>query len=194
MQQKSLLKTILPHLIGLAIFIVILLLVNMTINTDNQTVLETIQFFNDNLAIIVSITILFMTADIMLTFELPFNLSAPVFSAIGSVLVVYLVFKILDLLDELLKANIFDSLSWIKWIVYPIVFVIVLISGYLSMLFGLLAAPLKTRDETTKQKMINITPKKKSRSWDDVGDEMKNLFYDIFSGLRKKVKSKQKKK
>ena len=151
MRERSIPKIIISHLIGLVIFILILVLANIYL-TGNGAITEIVGFLNDNLALIVVMSILFMLADILYALVLPFNLPAPIFSAIGSILVVMFIFRTFGLIDLLLIGDLLSSLLWIRWILYPVVFLIVLVSGYISIFFGMFESPREYAKERKEQK------------------------------------------
>lgn len=193
MEPKSIPKIIISHLISLCIFLLIVMLANWFISTDNQTISAIINFLNKNILLIVLMSLIFMLADILHALIFPFNLPAPLFSAIGSMLVITFIFRIFELIDVLLNSDVMTSLNWIKWFVYPLVFIIVLIVGFVSVFFGLFGWKEEKgeRKREKKEKIIDITPKK-SKSWKDVGNEFRNMLYDLFLSLRKAVKGKKK--
>ena len=90
-----------------------------------------------------------------------------------------------------MRYNLLANLYFLKWIIYPVVFIIAIIIGYVTIFFGIYALG-EDEYETPKEKIIDITPKKgRSKSWHDVGGEFRNMLYDTFSGLRKKINKKK---
>ena len=67
------------------------------------------------------------------------------------------------------------SLLWpLTFLVYPIVFLAVLIGGYIS-IFVKMKKPKKKEPKKKKSK--------KEKSWEEIGDEFKKAFSDFFRKL-----------
>lgn len=143
-------------------------------------------FLTGNAGLIIFLGIMFMIADIFYSFRLPFNLPGPVFSAIGSVFLIEFLFHLLEFVDQTYGVGTFSSLHFIEFFLYPIVFFIVLIAGYWS-LFSSDAEKERPLEEPVAGSEKG-SPEMKS--WDDIGDEFREMMYDIFHRIREEVRRK----
>ena len=76
------------------------------------------------------------------------NLPAPLFNAVGAVLLVRFLIKIFALFDILLDTNIFHIFDILSFLIYSFVFIIVLIGGYLAIIQNLLETDQSPKKET----------------------------------------------
>jgi len=185
MRERSIPKIIISHLAGILLFLVLIILLNGFVTTDNMMVKDIIMFLNSNIALIIILSIIFMIADIIYALMIPLSLPAPLFSAIGSMLVVMFIYRILGLIDVILNTDMLSALIWTRWLFYPVVFIVVLITGFISIFLRPVMRIGETRPR--REKIIDITMKKK-KSWNDVGDEFKEMLYDLLHSWRKSIK------
>jgi hypothetical protein len=68
---------------------------------------------------------------------------------------------------------------------YPIIFLLVLLGGYISILSG-------ASWEAPKKKSSTKSKSKEKVSWDDVGNEFKEMLYDAFHSARESIKDNKK--
>jgi hypothetical protein len=182
---------IISRIIGLIIFIAIMVILNIYY-PSNAIAASIIGFLNDNFLFIIIMSSILLVADIFYSFIIPFSLPAPVFGAIGSIFMVTFIFRIFAFIGTVLQEDVLVYISWVRWIIYPIVFIIVLVSGYASILLHTFQkVPQQSQQTPKKEKIINITPKK-HKTWNDVSDEFRNMLYDFFHNTRKNVNKKSK--
>jgi hypothetical protein len=132
-KNKSLIRIVFSRILGLLIFLVFLYFANrLSFFTKNPINYGIIQLLNDNIGLIVLITVIFMLGEIFNTFTLPFNFAGPLINAVGSILLLTLLFRIVSLLDFLLGMSVFSILGRLSFLIYPFVFLIVLIFGYIG--------------------------------------------------------------
>jgi hypothetical protein len=116
--------------------IFLLILIGVSANffagiVENESLLLVLNMIGDNLILLLVISIFFLVAELLFALRFPFSLPAPVFNAVGSVLVVSFIFNLFYLVDDLVGRVIFGFLTPVSWLVYFLVFVIVLIVGFI---------------------------------------------------------------
>lgn len=135
---KSIPWIVLMRLFGLIFFLILLYIANhLAFFTENPLNYQIIQFLNNNIWLIIVMSIIFLFGEVFNALIFPFNLPAPLFNASASVILVTFLFRIFALIDILLDEQIFVIFNRIEFLVYPLVFVIVLIGGYIAILVKL---------------------------------------------------------
>ncbi len=135
---KSALRIVISRIFGIFIFLFLLFLANYLAPIANIVIFQQlVNFLNDNLVLLVVMSLVFLVGELFLVFHFPLSLPAPVFNAIASVLLVMFIFRIFTLIDRFLDKNIFQIFNRFAFIIYPLVFIIVLIAGYVSLFAGL---------------------------------------------------------
>jgi hypothetical protein len=187
-EHRTVLGVIMSRLVGFIVFLILLYVANIiAARVDNLIFTQIVDFFNSNLVLIIIMSLFFFLGELFFVFFFPFNLPAPVFNAIASM---FLVTFILRMIVALLRhGDVLRGLNTILFILYPLVFVLVLIGGYITIFFH------EAEDEKMRKEENNVKDKKtskaKGRSWDDVGNEFRELMYDIFHRSRESLKKKK---
>lgn len=146
--QKSIPGIIALRIFGLLLFLLFLYIANnLSFFTDNPLNYQIILFLNSQVWLLVLITIAFLIGEIFNALIFPLNLPAPLFNAMGAVLLVRFLISIFALFDILLDNNIFHFLDTLSFIIYPFVFIIVLIGGYILILQNLVRTDQSPKKE-----------------------------------------------
>lgn len=180
---------------GILFFIIVWVLANFFSQyTTNESVLMVLDTVNANIVLLLVIAILFLTGELLFAFRFPFSLPAPLFNAVGGVLIASFVFNMLYLVDDLAEQTIFRVLEPVTWLVYFLVFVIVLIAGYIQVIKDIFTPARKERVILVEEEK---TKKKKSRkekvTWDEVGEEFKEAMHSFAKALKEAFEPKKRK-
>ena len=171
--MKKIPKIILSKTIGLMFFLFMLYILNrINLNIFGYKIWVT--FLNENLALIVAMSLLFMVAEVFFALIFPFNLPAPLFSSFAALLLAKFIFRIFLVIDKMIMTELFSLLWPLTFLVYPIVFLAVLIGGYIS-IFVKMKKPKKKKSKKKKSK--------KEKSWEEIGDGFRKAFSDFFRKL-----------
>ena len=137
-------------------------------------------------------------------FKFPVNIPYPIFNAIGSVFLVGFIFNIFYMLGNVLDVSAFFAFMFLEPFVIVLVFIIVIVSGYVKIVIDLGSRCIPKRKDKSRSKKESVKNKKaydnKSKSqkdnisWDDVGSEFKLAMYNLASTLKENLKPKNKKK
>lgn len=149
-------------------FLFILYILNR-LNLDIYAYKIWVAFLNENLALLVAMSLLFMIADVFFALIFPFNLPAPLFSSFAALLLSKFIFTIFLVIDKMIMTKLFSSLLPLTFLVYPVVFLAVLIGGYVSIFVKMV-----------KKKKPKKPKKKKEKSWDEIGEDFKKALSDLF--------------
>ena len=186
--MRKILSIIFSKAMGIVFFVLILFALNMIEPFfDSRVLTAFVSFFNEHLSYILIMSIVIAIAEIFFVFTFPFNLLAPLVSAFGAVLLVRFIFRMLGMVENVLSINILYVFSFFSGLIYTIVFLITLISGYVSLI------PKHDRKKENMAKENMTRTKKESRqksakSWSDLGDEFRETLSDLLVFIRKKLK------
>lgn len=198
-KKESSLNIIFHSIIGFIIWIILLIIANILVPYINEpTYGMFIQFFNSLLVLFFILFLIGMVNSLFWNFRLPLNLFAPIFSAILSLFIVSLTYRIFEFIQAFIYFNILEYFPLSS--VYIIVFFATLVFGYLM----LIAEEVKKAREYSKEYKREIKEKRKSQgldiSWEDVESEFRKVFFNIGEALnrvfddKKKDKTKKKKR
>ncbi len=178
---------VLKRLFGLILFLVLLYVANhLAFFTENPLNYQIIQFLNNNIWLIIVMSITFLFGEVFNALIFPFNLPAPLFNASASVLLVAFLFRIFSLIDIILDEQILLIFNRIAFIVYPLVFMMVLIGGYIAILVKL----SKTDESESLQGKEYKEKTREKLTWENVGDEFKQTIFDLLTLMRQSINKK----
>lgn len=178
---------VLQRLFGLILFLVLLYVANhLAFFTENPLNYQIIQFLNNNIWLIIVMSITFLFGEVFNALIFPFNLPAPLFNASASVLLVAFLFRIFSLIDIILDEQILLIFNRIAFIVYPLVFMMVLIGGYIAILVKL----SKTDESESLQGKKYKEKTREKLTWENVSDEFKQTIFDLLTLMRQSINKK----
>jgi hypothetical protein len=134
---KGLMYEIMTRIIGFLIFLVLLGIANvLTYYVKNDIFLSVVGFLNSNIWLIVIFSVIFLIGEIFGYLMFPLNIPSPLFNAVGGALLIQFVFQLLSYVTSLAKIKLeFPlSLAEIENIVIILVFIIVLVVGYVHII------------------------------------------------------------
>lgn len=206
MKQGSAVGSIFSRLGAFLIFLIILWIFNYLVGSSTQGIMYAlVHFFNGQIIFLFLITIVFIIADIFWSVPVPFNVPAPIFSAVGGVFIVELVFKLFTLFDSLNVNKIFEPFIPLEFMVAGIVFTLVLIGGYISILVKAShptikedveekIEELKQRKKEWKQERVEARRERRRVEWEEVGEEFRAAFLAVGKTFRRVFEGKDKNK
>ncbi|MDD2473609.1 MULTISPECIES: hypothetical protein [unclassified Methanoculleus] len=122
--------------IGLVVFLILLGLLNALAGSSVQTpvFLRIVAFLNANLGLLILISVTFLIGDLFGALAFPLNLPGPVFGAVGAVLLVVFLFRLIRIVGEIAGIGIFALLTGTPALLISLfVFVVVLVGGYIAL-------------------------------------------------------------
>lgn len=172
---KSFFWIVFSRLFGIMVFLIILFLLNLLVSVvDVEILTKVVAFLNENLVIILAISVAFFIAELFGALVFPFNLPTPIFNAVGAVFLASFILRILSLADFLE-----GFVNAISLFIYPLVFLAVIVFGYFGMFFRL------GRKERRK---------KKPKEWEEIGEEVKSAVQEAVELAREEIRGKKKRK
>lgn len=163
----------------------------MIVGSVNNVVFgHLVSFLTANTGLVVLFSLLFLLGEVCYSLLFPLNLLAPLFNALGSVFLVSFIFKLLYRLDSITHTTNFGVLEPLSPLVYLIIFLIVLLAGYVDIFTCVLRSGPRT--PTTEipptSQPESEGPAPTNPEWDDIGAEIRRLIYDIVHQLREGLK------
>lgn len=194
-RKKPLSWVFVSRMIGIICFLIIVVLANiLTYYITNSFFNSGVIFLNDNFWLLIIIAIVLLAADISDAFSFPFNLPAPLIRAIGSVFFILFVLRVIQFVDNNASTNLYTPSWYLAFLVVPLIFLIVLTSGYYAILRELWWQPkrgeegydtLVVRDEYQASQPVTD-----AKSWEEIGIEFRLMLFDIIHRFREDIRKK----
>ncbi|MDD1674829.1 MAG: hypothetical protein LUQ13_04205 [Methanomicrobiales archaeon] len=187
-KKKSLISITISRIVGFFIFLFFLVIARfIDINVWSSPLFHrVVLFFIDNLGILILITIIFLVAELFGALDFPLNLPAPLFNGIASLFLIAFLFLLLDLIGDPYGTGISGYLKVAEIILYPLIFIIVVIVGYAKIFVSLGAETIHTEKATPAAQSPPGTTTEKS--WEEIGSEFRGAVYDLLHRIREELK------
>jgi hypothetical protein len=179
-------------------FLIVVVLANILIfYVPNPIYQSGVMFLNTNFWLFILIAVIFLAADLFGAFPFPLNLPAPIIRAFGSVFCIAFILLFFQWFDTIYGTTLYQFFWLTSFILVPIVFLIVLVSGYYEIMRKLWWQPkldqepesetVVFQEETPRQVTQNTS---ETKSWDEVGLEFRMMLFDIFHRFRDDIRKK----
>jgi len=120
---------------GIILIIILIFLINIvSYFIPNPISKDLVGFINGNIILIIIISFLFFLGSFFYFMGFPIDLAFPPFDAVGGALLVYFIINLIVLIDKYLVTGIGNILQAYSYIFSIIIFFIVIIFGYISIL------------------------------------------------------------
>ena len=201
-KKKPLSWVFVSRMIGIICFLIIVVLANILtyyVSNDFRVYHLGVTFLNENFWLLILITVILLAADIFDAFPFPFNLPSPLVRAIGSVFCIAFILRGIQWLDTVAGTNLYTQfwLILVSLLIVPLIFLIVLTSGYYAILRQLSWQPkidevgydtLVVHDEYQYQASQQVTD---AKSWEEIGIEFRLMLFDILHRFREDIRKKK---
>jgi len=135
------------RMIGIITFLIVVVLANIfTYYVSNPVYRTGVLFLNENFWLLLLIAIILMAGDIFFAFPFPLNLPAPIIRAIGSVFIIAFMLHIFQWVDSVAAISLYSFVWVLSFVIVPVVFIVVLVSGYFEIMRKLFWAPKNDQD------------------------------------------------
>jgi hypothetical protein len=197
-QKRPLGWVFVSRMMGIICFLIIVVLAKilttfLSPNSVFQNVIEGILFANFWLLLLIAI-IMFL-ADIFGAFPFPLNLPSPIIRAFGSIFCIAFILSVFQWVDGFFHTLLFQLFWWPSLILIPILFLLVLASGYYEIMRQLWWLP-KVEDDPDGQVVHQAPPVYSDtdvsdvKSWEEIGAEFRLTLYDLLHRFRQEIKRK----
>jgi len=191
--ERSLGWVFMSRMIAFICFLIIVVLAKILENFTTpggiyQRAAEGLLF--SNFWLLVLIMIILFVGDLLMALPFPVNLPGPIARAFGSAFCVAFILNVFQWVDSINGTNLYQIVWLLSFVLLPLIFFIVLVSGYLEIMKNLFR-PQRTEENAN----VVVHPEHpraaesntEEKSWDDVGAELRLMLYDIFHRLRQEV-------
>jgi hypothetical protein len=180
-------------------FLIVVVLANILIfYVPNPVYQSGVTFLNTNFWLFILIAIIFLAADLFGAFPFPLNLPAPIIRAFGSVFCIAFILLFFQWFDTIYGTTLYQFFWLTSFILVPIVFLIVLASGYYKIMRSLWLKPkldqeLESETVIFQEKISGQVSQNPSdtKSWEEVGLEFRMMLFDIFHRFRDDIRKKR---
>jgi hypothetical protein len=184
------------RMIGIICFLIIVVLAKILTtyispNSVFQIVIDGILFANFWLILLIAV-ILFI-ADIFGAFPFPLNLPSPIIRAFGSIFCIAFILNIFQWIDVNFNTLLYPLFWWPAIILIPLLFLLILASGYYEIMRQLWWVP-KAEPDTDEQIVHQApvgdsgAPVSDAKSWEEIGVEFRLTLYDLLHRFRQEIK------
>jgi hypothetical protein len=133
--RESIAGILISRIGGFVIFLILLGILNIIAESyRGEIFLQVVGFLNANLGLLVLITVVFLVADLFGALRFPLNLPAPLVNAVAAVFLVEFLIRLFVLVADISGVRAFLLFEEFAFLIYPAVFLIVLIGGYAVLL------------------------------------------------------------
>ena len=186
------------RMIGIIGFLIVVVLVNiLTFYISNPIYQKGVSFINGNFWLLLLIAIILFVGAIFGAFSFPLNLPAPLIRAIGSVFCIAFLLRILQWVDSTAMTNIYPMFWVLSFLLVPLVFILVLASGYFGIMRQLFWQPrpvINNDGRVVQESTMESSPDevvKNTKSWEEIGAEFRLVLYDLMHRFRHEIKRKE---
>jgi len=181
------------------LIVVVLATILTTVTTPDGTFQQAADgLLFSNFWLLLFILVVLFVADIFGTLAFPLNLPAPIIRAFGSAFCITYILIVFQWMDD----NYGTTISQFSWLVpsfiVPLVFLVVLISGYYVIFRQLSEQPEKESEDMSDTLMGHgerydsaAQPVSDARSWEEIGEEFRGMMFDIFHRIREDIRIKK---
>ena len=196
-QNKSLSSVFVSRMIGIITFLIVVVLANiLTYYVSSPVYRAGVVFLNENFWLLLLIAIILLAGDIFFAFPFPLNLPAPIIRAIGSVFVIAFMLHVFQWVDTVAATSLYSFVWVLSFVIVPIIFIIVLVSGYFEIMRQLCWGPQPEKEGECQvvheiKKSPLEEPLSDVKSWEDIGVEFRLMIYDIMHRFRHEIRKKK---
>jgi hypothetical protein len=195
-RERSLGWVFVSRMIGIICFLIVVVLANiLTYYVTSPVYHSCVNLINENFWLLILIGVILLVADLFGAFPFPLNLPAPIIRAFGSVFCIAFVLSVFQWVDLYFKTNFYQFFWVLAFLVVPIVFLSVLVTGYFEIMRRLWWQPNPDAESGAKvvhQESFEETnpPGSDAKSWEEIGSEFRMMLYDIIHRFRQEIKKK----
>ncbi|MGD1004850.1 MAG: hypothetical protein ABR887_05450 [Methanoregulaceae archaeon] len=190
-EERSLGWVFVTRMIGILTLLIFMVLAKiLTYYITNKNYIGVVDFLFANFWLLLFIAIIMFIADMFSAFQFPLDLPAPIIKAFGSVFIIAFLLNFVQWLN--INDQINQLFQILSFLIVPIVFILILITGYYEIIRGILWSGRANGTKTVSPDPTIGTPRQSSRndnikSWEDVGIEFRMMVYDLLHRIREEI-------
>jgi len=187
-------------MIAIISLLIVVVLANILTHYVSTPVFNSgVSFINENFWLLILIAVILFGGALFNALPFPFNLPAPIIQAIGSVFCIAFVLRVFQWVDTVVSTNLYPLFWYLSFIIVPLVFLIVLASGYYEIMRQLWQQ--SQIEEKADGQVIHEIPLSgnesgtmevtDAKSWEEIAAEFRMMLYDIIHRFRREIKRKE---
>lgn len=182
------------RMIAIICFLIVVVLANiLTYYVMSPVYNSGVAFINGNFWLMALIAVILLVADLFSAFPFPLDLPAPVIRAVGSVFCIAFILRVFQWVDTVAATSLYPSFWLVSFVVVPLVFLIVLATGYFNIFRRFWRQPEPDAERSAKvvpQEPFQDTdqPAPDTKSWEEIGAEFRMMLYDVIHRFREDIK------
>jgi hypothetical protein len=184
------------RMIGIICLLIVIVLANiLNFYIASPVYHSGVVFLNENFWLLLLISIIMFVGDLFGAFPFPLNLPFPIIRAIGSVFVIAFILRVFQWTDSIAGTSLYQMFWLLSFLIVPLVFLIVLASGYFEIMRLLWWVPRVDPDNggqvVHQAPAVNQEePVSDAKSWEEIGVEFRLMLYDLLHRFRQEIKRK----
>jgi hypothetical protein len=185
-------------MIGIIGFLIVVVLANiLTFYVSNPVYQKGVSFIDENFWLLLLIAIILFVGAIFGAFPFPLNLPAPLIKATGSVFCIAFFLRIFQWIDSVAITNLYPMFWLLSFLIVPLVFLLVLASGYFEIVRQLWWHPkadINEGGQVVHESHDDVLANDRvmdAKSWEEIGVEFRLMLYDILHRFRQEIKQKK---
>jgi hypothetical protein len=181
-------------MIGILCFLIVIVLANiLKYYIASPLYHDGVSFLNANFWLLILIGAILFIGDIFSVFPFPLNLPAPIIRAIASVFCIAFILQVFLWVDSVAYTSLYQMFWLLSFLIIPLVFLVVLATGYIEIMRQLWWMPKAVPDEQVVHEGT-ATPKEggtsDAKTWEEIGVEFRLALYDLLHRFRQEIKRK----
>jgi hypothetical protein len=185
-------------MIGIIGFLIVVVLANILMYyVSNPLYHSGVGFINENFWLLLLIAIILFVGAIFGSFPFPLNLPEPIIKAIGSVFCIAFFLRTFQWVDSVATTNLYPMFWFLSFLIVPLVFLLVLASGYFEIMRQLWWQPridLTEGGQVVHESHADVPTDERvndAKSWEEIGMEFRLMLYDILHRFRQEINRKE---
>lgn len=187
------------RMIGIITLLIAIVLANILTHYIANGVFQSgVSFINGNFWLLMLIAAILFIGALFASFPFPFNLPAPIIRAFGSVFCIAFILEAFTWVDGIASTHLYTMFWILSFIIVPLVFLIVLASGYFEIMREIwwhpsAATPAGGQEPAgvgTGSAVPGTQPEGDAKSWEEIGSEFRLMLYDLLHRFRQEIKRK----
>jgi len=146
--HKSIIGIIVSRFLGVICFVILWFLLNYLMPyVDNDLYRNAVFFLDENAWLIIWMAVIYAAGEVFGALMFPLSLPAPILDAVASVFLTVFLFRILAFAGKVTNEAAFKMFDAWEAYAYPLVFIVVLIGGYILLFSRLVSKKKKKHKE-----------------------------------------------
>lgn len=156
--EKSVTRIIFSKLIGIFIFLLFVGVLNfLSKYLTFGAFISFTEFFNKNAILLISISVIFLFAELVSRTEFPSNIFGPVLNFLGAWMLLKFIFTFLEAIQSKFQFSFLENVFLLKAPIFFAILSLIFVLGYLPIIYNLIKERKGTSEKSNEPKIIENT-------------------------------------